>query len=116
MSGEKGTKTVELAIDGMHCERCAKNVETSFSGIDGIESIEVRIGSLVAEIFPQIIDEADIERIVRNAGYEVRKPETGKGSWKRFLGRLIKSNEESFGIHGLDCCSLNIEQDKKRSI
>ena len=115
MNSEPGTRMIELSIDGMHCERCVKNVEAVMSGADGIESFLVRVGHVKVDHFPQLVDEDRIRELVETAGYEVRKPAEGRSPWKRFIDRMIRSNEKAFGTGKLDCCTVISDQEKREA-
>ena len=66
-------KRVELKISGMHCATCAVNIEKNLAGSGKAESAEVNFGTDTARIEYDASRTtlADLERAVREAGYEV---------------------------------------------
>ncbi|MDD1715376.1 MAG: copper ion binding protein, partial [Methanolinea sp.] len=69
--GEK--KRAELKISGMHCATCAVNIEKSLSGLGKVENASVNFGTDTAsvEYDPSRVSLSDLERVIREAGYEV---------------------------------------------
>lgn len=66
-------KKLELKISGMHCATCAANIEKSLANVGKVERAEVNFGTDTArvEYDPTHATLSDIERAVREAGYEV---------------------------------------------
>jgi len=66
-------KKLELKISGMHCATCAANIEKSLAHVEKVERAEVNFGTDTArvEYDPAHATLSDIERAVREAGYEV---------------------------------------------
>jgi Cu+-exporting ATPase len=66
-------KRLELKISGMHCATCAVNIEKSLAIVGKAEHAEVNFGTDTArvEYNPARATLSDIERAVREAGYEV---------------------------------------------
>lgn len=69
--GEK--KHAELKISGMHCATCAVNIEKSLSGLGEVKNASVNFGTDTArvEYDPSRVSLSDLERVIREAGYEV---------------------------------------------
>ena len=66
-------KTLELKISGMHCATCAANIEKSLARIGKVDRAEVNFGTDTARVEYDTAHAtlSDIERAVRDAGYEV---------------------------------------------
>lgn len=66
-------KRVELKISGMHCATCAVNIEKNLASSGKAESAEVNFGTDTARIEYDASRTtlADLERAVRESGYEV---------------------------------------------
>ena len=107
MNVEDGLRTMTLAIDGMHCERCVSAVRTSLLSMDGIDFAAVTVGKVEVRFLPQLVSEAEIEQAIADSGYPVRKQAERKGFFKRYIDRIIESNQKNFGNERLDCCNLS---------
>ena len=107
MNDEDGLKTIELSIDGMHCERCVHTVKAALSEADGIDSFEVVVGKADVRFLPQLVSATHIENLIEGSGYSIQKKATRKGPIGRFIDRMIESNEKNFGSERLDCCNLS---------
>lgn len=67
-------KTAELIIEGMHCDGCAKTVESLLSAEPGVKAASASFASGSAKVVfdPAAIDPAALARAVERAGYRVR--------------------------------------------
>lgn len=81
-------KKITIPIKGMHCRSCEISIEQGLTEISGVKKAEVSHRKNVAEVYfsSEKIDTDKIERIVRNAGYEV-----GRADKKTFL---TKNNQD----------------------
>ncbi len=70
---EPEKESAELKISGMHCATCAINIEESLSGLDHVSKVRVNFGTDSAhlEFDPSKITLSEIEKAVKNAGYDV---------------------------------------------
>ncbi len=68
---------VTLDIEGMHCAACVQNVEGALEELTGVEDVNVNLATKKAylKIKPSQVRRSDLERAVREAGYEVKDPE-----------------------------------------
>lgn len=65
-------KQVRLSIDGMTCEHCSKSVHDALTGIDGVESCEVRLEANCADVTMQDgVEISAIAQAVTDAGYRL---------------------------------------------
>jgi Cu+-exporting ATPase len=74
---EPEKKNAELKITGMHCATCAVTVEEALSGVKDVSSAQVNFGTETAhvEFDPKKTSLADLEKAVRDAGYDVTNRE-----------------------------------------
>jgi len=70
---EPEKKKAELKITGMHCATCAVSIEESLSKINSVESAQVNFGtdSAHVEFDPKKVSLGEIEKAVKEAGYDV---------------------------------------------
>ncbi|MFA5268660.1 MAG: heavy metal translocating P-type ATPase [Methanoregula sp.] len=70
---EPEKKKAELKITGMHCATCAVSIEESLSKIKDVESAQVNFGtdSAHVEFDPKKVSIGEIEKAVKEAGYDV---------------------------------------------
>jgi len=70
---EPEKKKAELKISGMHCATCAINIEESLSKLDSVSKAQVNFGTDTAhvEFDPAKISLSEIDRAVKDTGYEV---------------------------------------------
>jgi copper chaperone CopZ len=115
MTGDVGLKTVDLYIDGMHCERCMHNVSQSLAHIEGVDSCDVEIGHARVSFLPQLAGTEEIRRAVETAGYGAHFRAPRRNLWQRFLSRMIRSNEDMFGSKRPDCCTIVRDQNANQS-
>ena len=62
--------SVELRVDGMHCDNCARRVEDALQALGGIVA-EVRLPNTVLVHGERPIDPDALAEAIRTAGYEV---------------------------------------------
>ena len=114
MTGDVGLKSVDLYIDGMHCERCIHNVRHSLVQIEGVDSCIVEIGHARISYLPQLAGLEEIRQAVETAGYGAHLKAPRRNAWQRFLARTIRSNEDMFGSKPPECCTIVRDQNVKQ--
>lgn len=74
---EPEKKKAELKISGMHCATCAVSVEEALAGVKDVSSAQVNFGTETAQVEfdPKKTSLAELEKAVRDAGYEVTNRE-----------------------------------------
>jgi Cu+-exporting ATPase len=74
---EPEKKKAELKITGMHCATCAVTVEEALSNVRNVTRAQVNFGTDTAhvEFDPSKVSLPDLEKAVRDAGYEVTNRE-----------------------------------------
>ena len=107
MSDEEGLRTMKIAIDGMHCERCVNTVRDALLSVDGVDFVGVDAGEAEIRFLPQLASKAELEQAIADSGYSVRKHAERKGFFGRYIDRMIESNQKNFGNERLDCCNLS---------
>lgn len=70
---EKEKKNAELKITGMHCATCAVTIEESLAKVGNVKKAQVNFGtdSAHVEFDPGKVSLAQIEKAVKDAGYDV---------------------------------------------
>ncbi len=68
-----GKKKAELKVAGMVCVACTQAIEKALRNLDGVASASVNLGTETAsvEYNPEKLRLADLEKAVRDAGYDV---------------------------------------------
>lgn len=114
-------KKINLKISGMTCTSCALSNEKELTKAKGIISASVNFASKNAQIEydPKITDENQIEKIIKNNGYNIEKSnghhhetESITKNWKSFVWSAILSLPllvEMFYKFRLDKNILNID-------
>ena len=69
-------KTIDLTIQGMHCDGCAKTIEALLTRESGVRAATVSYGSGSARVLfdPASIDLPRLVKAVERAGYRVAEP------------------------------------------
>jgi copper chaperone len=63
-------KTIQ--IDGMSCQHCVMRVKKAIEGLQGVQELDVQIGSADVTFDESKVREKDIEDAITKAGYKVR--------------------------------------------
>ena len=65
-------ETVELKVEGMHCEGCVKSVTRTLSGLPGVDKVDVSLEASRATVTydPARSGPADMKRAVERAGFK----------------------------------------------
>lgn len=64
-------KTIDLSIEGMHCNHCVGAVSRALKGMDGVDVDRVSIGSATVRFDPDRTSPDQIAGAVSRAGYTV---------------------------------------------
>jgi copper chaperone CopZ len=103
----EGIATLELAIDGMTCDACVRQVESAVGAIAGVEAVDARIGGVRVEYYLQAASREGIVAAIRELGYAVADEPGREGPARGFLAGIARTNQALFGNRRLDCCTLN---------
>ncbi len=68
-------KTINLKIDGMHCDGCARTIEALVSMAPGVRKTNVSFKEREARVLfdPETVSEDRLAETIRHAGFAVRK-------------------------------------------
>ncbi len=88
-------KSMDLPIEGMHCASCVLSVNKTFGKIEGVEEVDADLAAnkLHITIDPKKISYEEMERLVKNLGFE------------------LHTDEMTLRIQGMHCasCTMNVE-------
>ena len=62
----------KLKIEGMSCQHCVQAVKKALSGVTGVDSTEVEIGSATVRYDDARATQKDLEAAVEKAGFSVK--------------------------------------------
>ena len=89
-------KSMDLPIEGMHCASCVLSVNKTFGKVEGVEEVDADLAAnrLHITINPKKISYEEMERLVKNLGFE------------------LHSDEMTLRIQGMHCasCTMNVEK------
>lgn len=73
LKGKGNMKSVDLTVEGMHCEGCAKTVEALLKSEPGVKSATISYAKGLARVVfdPQSVDLSALVKAVERAGYRV---------------------------------------------
>ena len=65
-------ETLELRIDGMHCDGCVKSVTRTLTAVPGVEKVDVSLAEGKANVSydPAKAGVAEFKRAVERAGFK----------------------------------------------
>ena len=71
------SRTITLAINGMHCASCQTAIETALGDLPGISKVAVNVSAGKAQVSydPSMVRLAEMARTVADVGYEVGQEE-----------------------------------------
>jgi len=61
-----------IQIDGMSCQHCVMRVKKAIEGLQGVQELDVQIGSADVTFDESKVREKDIEDAITKAGYKLR--------------------------------------------
>jgi copper chaperone CopZ len=97
-------ETARLWVAGMHCDQCVKNIRSALEKMEGIEDLDVTMGSVKLGYYPMAVSLDRIIAGISSLGYSVRQPATSRNPFRRFLDRMTRANQEAFGSEPPSCC------------
>lgn len=74
------TKSIDIKVNGLVCDFCARAVEKVMGGQDGVTKVDVNLdeGMIHLQTTPQTkLDDAELTKLVTDSGYSVVKIERG---------------------------------------
>ena len=115
MTDEEGLKTIDITIDGMHCERCVDTIKHALEAEEGVEYIDVTVGKARIGYLPQLVTANHLKDRIKDSGYSLHENTKRKGFFGRYIDRMIENNQKIYGDQRLDCCSLPKDDVARRS-
>ncbi len=113
----KEKKRAELKISGMHCATCAINIEKSLTSLHEVGQAEVNFGTDTArvEYDPSRVTLADLEKAVREAGYEVIHEEAVIKVGGMVCATCVETIETALrALPGVAAVTVNLATEKAR--
>lgn len=105
-------RTVTYSFNKVLNDYDKSHLESRLVKVDGIDSIDITKESIIIEYVTLQLAEESVKEIIEKSGYPLKKiKKKGKGSFRRFIDNLARSNKESFGNKKLDCCDLKHKKD-----
>ncbi|MGX1306164.1 Cu2+-exporting ATPase [Amorphus suaedae] len=90
-----GRRSMELAVDGIHCAACMSKIERSLGGVPGIERARVNLSNrrLAVTWRPEEVDGGSIVSTLADIGYEARPFVRGQidDSFRRERNALLRA-------------------------
>jgi len=62
-------QSLQLSIDGMHCGGCVARVTSTLKKLDGVEVVDVQVGSARVEFDPALASPETIAAAVAKIGF-----------------------------------------------
>ncbi len=65
-------ETIDLKVEGLHCDGCVKSVTRMLGGVRGVEKVDVSLAEARARVTydPAQSGPADLKRAVERAGFK----------------------------------------------
>ncbi len=108
-------KKMELRVSGMTCASCATTIEKSLLNLGNVSSASVNLGKETASIEydPKKLKLHDLERAVRDAGYDVINERTVIKIGGMTCATCVKTNENALkALDGVVEVSVNLGAEK----
>ena len=62
-----------IKIEGMSCQHCVMRVTKALQGLNGIQDLDVQIGTVKLRFDEHVLKKEDIEKAIESAGYRVAR-------------------------------------------
>ena len=99
-------ESVEIPVLGMSCDNCIERITRTLTGVQGIEALQVELGRVRVEFYPQAVGLDVLLTRIRALGYTIPESARSRNPFRRFLNKMIETNEKTFGNQRLDCCTM----------
>lgn len=63
-------ETMTFTVPGMHCGHCKASVTEEVSAVDGVEDVQIDLGTKLVLVRGNGLDEAKLRAAIEEAGYE----------------------------------------------
>jgi copper chaperone len=64
------SETVTYRVPGMHCGHCEAAVSEELAAVEGVESVDVDLGTKLVVVRGERLDDATLRAAIDEAGYE----------------------------------------------
>ena len=64
------SETITYSVPGMTCDHCKHAVTTELSGVEGVASVDVDLGTKIVTVNGDSLDDAALRAAIEEAGYE----------------------------------------------
>ena len=75
--------------------------------LNGLETVDFADDRIIVGYYQELISKSSVRSEIELLGGKVESEKKNRNPFKRFVDRLIESNEKSFGTEPLNCCKLN---------
>ncbi len=89
------TSTVTIPVEGMKCGSCAGKVEGALTGTEGVDKVAVDLAgrSVTVTYRPDTVNLEELERVIRNAGYDVPGEGGGRTAVDPVCGMTVEGEK-----------------------
>ena len=102
---------LDLPVAGMSCATCVQRVRQALEGLPGVEGLEVTIGRVHLQYYPEALSRDAIRARLEAVGYRVAAPAPrSRNPIRRFLQRMGEANDRALAGKHLDCCKISDDQ------
>ena len=112
LAGAQSTKskTVNLAVSGMHCDNCVAKVDKALRGVEGVKNVKVDLKSQTAEV---VLASASVKsetliKAVSDAGFQAAVGKNAPKAKKDDKGSCCSDKDSKIQKEGAtkqgDCC------------
>ncbi len=105
-------ETTEIMLQEGDTALDLKSVRENLLSLEGVHTVTLENGVLRIEYLSAVVSPSLIRREVERLGLPLAKERKNRNPMKRFIDRMIKSNQETYGSQTLDCCKLNSRTNK----
>ncbi len=74
-------KKLQISVNGLVCDFCARSIEKIFSKKESVERINVNLEKMLITIFlkdGEFLYDDEIKKLIKDSGYDVREIKRGK--------------------------------------
>ena len=104
-------QSLDLPVAGMSCAACVQRVRQALEGLPGVEGLEVAIGRVHLQYYPEALSRDAIRARIEAVGYRVAAPAPrSRNPIRRFLQRMGEANDRALAGKHLDCCKISDDQ------
>jgi copper chaperone CopZ len=104
----EGLQSLDLPVAGMSCATCVQRVRQALEGLPGVEGLEVAIGRVRLQYYPEALSRDAIRARIEAVGYKVAAPAPrSRNPIRRFLERMGEANDRALAGKRLDCCKIS---------